>query len=1222
MKIISIKFLNLNSLKGRHEIYFDRPPFSESGLFAITGPTGAGKTTILDAITVALYGKVHRHQKDVFEIMTRHTAECFAEIEFEVSEQLYRSKWMLKRSRGKADGTLQQQKMELIHAETGEVILAHPLQAVKDAIVALCGLDYHQFLRSVMLSQGDFTRFLKADESERSELLEKITDTGIYSEISKAAFEKAKEERMLLDQLSLRLNDVSLLNAEERQAYTDELAALLTSEADLRKEEATLRSKLDWLNNLEKLENRSIQLQEILAADELFKQSHQADFEKLDKHQQVLVYRPALAEIKILDSQLGQLRVDLQQLETLLPGYLEAATASKLALEEAKSQVLRSRDTLKENEPLFDAVIQKDMRIEQVQAAVNKDIQDLEKAHAEMNAVKQSRLQHETQLTAIQTKITGLSSWLQENIRDGELEKEMIILNQYVQQKRLLLEKNTDAAQRQARFRQEIEEANQTLGRLHDKVSAAEEVGLKKKNDLAVFQEQLKATLSDKTVEELEQELMVLPPLIHVSENQLRLTLENEKASKSLQELLIALEKFRGEHQVSRHSLEQLQQQHQEAVELLDTLQNIHELEVKVQNYDQDRLSLAPGKPCPLCGSNHHPYLENKYTARVNETLERRNKQQEKLQELRNLLEQQQISFNKLIYQIETGEKMQHQLELELQDISTAFTTNNLQLPKGLDMLRPDIISAVIVKKKKLQDELQPTLKAARTLNQQIISLEEELQEQREALTALRNQQEQFKLSRSFAEKQFGDIALEIGLIEKEISGIEESCRNVLAPYNLVDHEVEPEIVLEHMKARLVAYQSAVQQLHILQPELREKETEIKNSIAAVSIHQGRIEILDAQGRKNSDELKLEEEERRSIFGSKDPKEEKEKLNIQQDTYRVQAEQLQLGMQEKQEQLRIAEARKLMLEKDSSTADIQLTNALSQLTLAIRSIGLSAVADLPPLYLEDEEAERLMRIQQASAQKIAADQRMIEELENELLKEKKQLLCEEPKEELNLQLAQQQYSLSQLMEHKGKVGQVIAKDDELRIKHREVAQQMENQRKEYLRFHQLAQLIGSADGKKFSRFAQGLTLARLTTLANRHLLQLSDRYRIFKSPEKDLDLQIIDAYQADVVRPMATLSGGESFLVSLALALGLSDLASRKVQINSLFIDEGFGTLDAETLDVAITALENLQANGKSIGIISHVEALKERIGTQIRVSKQPGGSSKIHLHQYGHIFS
>jgi exonuclease SbcC len=193
----------------------------------------------------------------------------------------------------------------------------------------------------------------------------------------------------------------------------------------------------------------------------------------------------------------------------------------------------------------------------------------------------------------------------------------------------------------------------------------------------------------------------------------------------------------------------------------------------------------------------------------------------------------------------------------------------------------------------------------------------------------------------------------------------------------------------------------------------------------------------------------------------------------------------------------------------------------------------------------------------------------------------------------------------------------LAEDDRLKERYAGITASIETQNKEFARWAKLSALIGSADGRKFSRFAQGLTLARLADLANLHLVKLSDRYQILKSRTKDLELLIVDGYQADVVRPMATLSGGESFLVSLALALGLSDLASRKVQINSLFIDEGFGTLDSDTLDVAISALENLQAKGKTIGIISHVEALKERIGTQIQLTKQPGGSSKIKVMSY-----
>ena len=138
--------------------------------------------------------------------------------------------------------------------------------------------------------------------------------------------------------------------------------------------------------------------------------------------------------------------------------------------------------------------------------------------------------------------------------------------------------------------------------------------------------------------------------------------------------------------------------------------------------------------------------------------------------------------------------------------------------------------------------------------------------------------------------------------------------------------------------------------------------------------------------------------------------------------------------------------------------------------------------------------------------------------------------------------------------------------------------------------------------------------AHLARLANLRLRQLTGRYTILKTPNRNLELQIIDHDQADTVRPMASLSGGESFLVSLALALGLSELAGHKARIESLFIDEGFGTLDPDALNTALDALERLQHSGKMIGIISHVSDLKDRIGTQIRVRPGAGGNSTVHL--------
>lgn len=159
-------------------------------------------------------------------------------------------------------------------------------------------------------------------------------------------------------------------------------------------------------------------------------------------------------------------------------------------------------------------------------------------------------------------------------------------------------------------------------------------------------------------------------------------------------------------------------------------------------------------------------------------------------------------------------------------------------------------------------------------------------------------------------------------------------------------------------------------------------------------------------------------------------------------------------------------------------------------------------------------------------------------------------------------------------------------------------------------------MIGSANGDKFSKFAQGITLDQLIYLANGYLNILNSRYELKRSlsNNKSLDIEIMDSYQGDVIRPVTTLSGGESFIVSLSLALGLSSLASQKISIDSLFLDEGFGSLDNENLEMALNALDTLKNRGKIVGIISHVEALKERISSQIRVIPNGDGTSSIKI--------
>jgi exonuclease SbcC len=206
----------------------------------------------------------------------------------------------------------------------------------------------------------------------------------------------------------------------------------------------------------------------------------------------------------------------------------------------------------------------------------------------------------------------------------------------------------------------------------------------------------------------------------------------------------------------------------------------------------------------------------------------------------------------------------------------------------------------------------------------------------------------------------------------------------------------------------------------------------------------------------------------------------------------------------------------------------------------------------------------------------------------------------------------QETAWQQTQQNLGQLLEKLNRHEQQQQKAKALLKTIASQQKEYQRWAKLNDLIGSADGKKFRTFAQGLTLAKLIQLANRHLQHLNGRYVILKKSNEDLGLEIMDTYQANNRRGMRTLSGGESFLVSLALALALSELAGRNTSIQSLFIDEGFGTLDDSSLDMAISTLENLQSSGKTIGIISHVKELKERIGVQIQVKKQSDGFSQI----------
>ena len=236
----------------------------------------------------------------------------------------------------------------------------------------------------------------------------------------------------------------------------------------------------------------------------------------------------------------------------------------------------------------------------------------------------------------------------------------------------------------------------------------------------------------------------------------------------------------------------------------------------------------------------------------------------------------------------------------------------------------------------------------------------------------------------------------------------------------------------------------------------------------------------------------------------------------------------------------------------------------------------------------------------------------METVQRKLVQEREKNLSQEPLARIVEKIQDSENKWQALTKEMGGIEEVINQQRELKKKYDEKAIEKKNQENECQRWDLLNNIIGSANGQEFRKFAQGLTLDRLLVLSNKHLNKLSGRYELNRNGSYSLGLEIIDTFQGNIRRSINTLSGGESFIVSLSMALGLSDLASRRTKVESLFLDEGFGFLDQETLDIALSVLENIKDNGKIIGIVSHIEMLKERIPVQIQVKKEAAGFSSI----------
>ena len=1136
MKILSLRFENLNSLKGKQSIDFTQAPFDGTGLFAITGATGAGKTTILDAICLALYHRTPRLSvisQNHNPIMTRHTASCFAEVTFEVQGQEYTASWSQRRAHNKTTGNLQPPEAYL---HQGETILADKVSSKLQEIERITGLDFERFTRSMLLAQGGFAAFLEAKESERAELLERMTGTDIYARISQAVFERHRTEMNQLENQRALLGNVDLLADSDRQAHEQELAELAPRIGALTAERDKISQGIEWhkqvitaeteLNNAQQAlaEARQAQADEAPNAQALAQ--HQAATRLLPVYQQYTDTSNALATLKQEQNQLQELaqhqREQHQQLQWQLLSIAQQGTAQALATCEQQQAKITE--------------IQQHIEAQSAFADYGQHLANWREQAAEISRLAATAQQQADKLQEQQTQNT-------EQVKKvRELEAQLDEIKAELTAAETAMEAANAAHQTLAQ--------QTNANALQTEISAWQQRVLR----LQAAQEQWQR--------------------LHAVEQALQASAATQQQH---QAALQALKTEKIAAEAHRQQCQQLFQGQQERLELQRDIVALR----------QQREQLQTGVPCPLCGATEHPGVDepdNQVLTALQAELEAYAKN---VREAEDALRE----YERSIIELSAQQQAAQERDAEQKE---ALALGHSALQQTLTELELSTDSLGLAQFTQWIEEAKAQSSACGAKQQQLWALEEQLQQ---AERHYRGVKERFK------DKE-RDVKSAREVRTRAAEAAAERQRE------LKDVEVKQYFATQTLK-------KAFAEQGLAWPEQLgswlEQETEAYGQWQAL---QQQVPIL---------ENTLQQYHQQQQTWAKRLEKEHQAWQL---LGLVEQQPMALA-QNAESHYETATAELNSLQREHSITQGSLDSLAQHIQRAATAASQAQAAwqqALADSAFADEVAFKAALLDEANAQALeqrletvkAAVQQAQYQQESAATKQQRLLqapVTQVPQAQLEEQLTQLNTAYNGLHERRGQLNALLEADDlrreqavQLRDKITELETQMEL-------WEQLNHLIGSASGDKYRRYAQGLTLDHLIYKANAHLERFHGRYQLARQTEAQLGLEVVDTWQADTVRHTNTLSGGESFLVSLALALALSEIVSHKHALGSLFLDEGFGTLDAGTLDTALNALDSLEAHGKMIGVISHVEAMKERIPVQIQVLKGVGvGHSRIVL--------
>ncbi|WP_395503334.1 AAA family ATPase [Ectopseudomonas mendocina] len=1134
MKILSLRLKNLNSLKGEWKIDFATEPFAGSGLFAITGPTGAGKTTLLDAICLALYHRTPRMSTlsaSGNELMTRHTADCLAEVEFEVKGQGYRAFWSQRRARDKVEGALQAPKVELARIADGE-ILTDKIREKEQLTAELTGLDFERFTKSMLLAQGGFAAFLEANANQRAELLEELTGTEVYGQISQQVYERTKAAEQALGLLKSRAQGMELLDETQRAELQAEHQRLSQEETPLLTRQQALQGQRRWREALQQAEQQREQAQQALG------QAQQARNQAADDLQRLAASEPA-ARLQPLYQSWQQLREDRQQ--------------AQQALDDLQAQQGQSGE--RERLQLWLASRYAHQCLSQRQLEQQQLAEQREALQALLSAAPQRARLGEL-----------LGGWRVQFEQRGQLRDEQQAL-----QARMAQECGQLAA-----LRHERDQLGAQLTDATERLQQAQAVEARQ-------QSELQALLGEGDEAGLRQRWQQLQVQGRALDRLEQLAQSREQTAEQIAELTSHLAQLQTQHAAKNDEITGLRERYKVLKQQVADKQKLLEQEQRIQDLEAYRAQLQPGEACPLCGSHEHPAVSQYQALNVSATRQALEQCRGELAQLESQGAALRDELTRLATQIVQLQQQLEQAQLQSTQQSAQWQQHlaeqALQIADGnaLRQLQREHEQSLA----QLQDRLaavetrQAQLAQARNVREVAERAQADMQ-QRQALLA---RDEDNLLARQREQREH------LQRLEQELQRHEQA---LLASLDGFAAELPQDAGtwLAEQEDAWRAWQQAQTRDQQLQEQQREVQRLLAQAKAQAEHWQQRWQGEQAQALNEPEPVAQPEQALQGAIDSlASAQRESDALRGRQHSQQSLLQQLQQRLSETEQRWQ---------------------QALASSPFSDQPAFLAAL-------LDEDERERLTNMQARLQQALTEATTLLAAADAQLQRLNTAVQTELTLAQLDEQLQALQLELRELSQRQGELHAQLQADEARRSSQQALFAEIAAQEGEHRLWQQLNGLIGSADGAKFRKFAQGLTLDHLIHLANRQLTRLHGRYQLARKSSGELELEVCDTWQADVARDCRTLSGGESFLVSLALALALSDLVSHKTSIDSLFLDEGFGTLDGETLEVALDALDNLNASGKTIGVISHVEAMKERIPVQLRVHKGVGlGYSRL----------